>query len=44
MNKSNKTSAFPILKHYYTKSSFNLIIYSNEKFLSVVVQDSGDDK
>ena len=31
MNKCNKTSAFPILKQYYTKLSFNFIIYSNEK-------------
>ena len=30
MNKCNKISAFPILKEYYTKLSFNFIIYSNE--------------
>ena len=35
INKCNKTSAFPILKQYYTKLSFNFIIYSNEKSLSV---------
>ena len=35
MNKYNKTSGFLILKHDCTKPSFNLIIYSNEKFLSV---------
>ena len=36
MNKCNKTSALPILKQHYTKISFNFIIYSNEKSLSVV--------
>ena len=35
MNKCNKTSAFPILKQYYTNLSFNFIIYSNEKSLGV---------
>ena len=35
MNKCNKSSGLLILKHYCTKPSFNLIIYSNEKFLSV---------
>ena len=34
MNKCNKISAFPILKEYYTKLSFNFIICSNEKSLS----------
>ena len=38
MNKCNKTSAFPILNQYYTKLSFNFIIYSNEKSLSVVAK------
>ena len=37
MNKCNKTSAFPILKQYYTKLSFNYIIYSNEKSMSVLL-------
>ena len=36
MSKSNKASAFPILKRYYTKFWFIFIIYSNEKSLSVV--------
>ena len=35
MNKCNETSAFLILKQYYTKFQFNFIIYSNEKSLSV---------
>ena len=34
MNKC-KISAFPILKQYYIELLFNLIIYSNEKSLSV---------
>ena len=34
MNKCNKIVTFPILKQYYTKLSFNFIIYSNEKSLS----------
>ena len=38
MNKSNKTSTFLILKQYYTKISFNFIIYSNEKSLSVKIK------
>ena len=37
MNRCNKTLAFPILKQYFTKLSFNFIIYSNEKSLSVYV-------
>ena len=35
MNKCNKTSAFPILKQYHTKLSFNFTIYSNEKSLII---------
>ena len=38
MNKYTKISAFSILKQYYTKLSFNFIIYSNEKSLSVVMK------
>ena len=38
MNKCNKTSAFPISKQYYTKLSFNFVIYSNEKSLSMVLK------
>ena len=36
MNKCDKTSDFPILKQYYTKLSFNFVIYSNEKFHSAI--------
>ena len=35
MNKCKKTSAFPILKQYYTKFSFIFIICSNEKSFNV---------
>ena len=35
MNKCNKTSAFPILKHY-TQISFIFIIYSNDKSFGLV--------
>ena len=35
MKKCNKTSAFPILKQYYTKFSYIFIIYSIEKSLNV---------
>ena len=36
INKYNKTSAFPILKQYFTRFSFIFIIKSNEKSLSVL--------
>ena len=36
MNKCNKTLAFPIFKQYYTKFPPIIMIYSNEKSLSVV--------
>ena len=41
-NAGNKTSTFPILKQYYTKLSFNFIIYSNEESISVVIGRTRD--
>ena len=34
---NNNTTAFSILKQYYTELTFNFIIYSNKKSLSVAL-------
>ena len=36
MNKCNKTTAFPILKEYYTKLSIIFIVYSNRLFYIIL--------